>query len=388
MNKDINMNIPSVSVDEFVDEMMAVYVPVIKAGIPMEDIPATMLWGAPGVGKSQGVAELADRLANVTGRRVEVTDVRLLLFSPVDLRGVPVADAERKFTDWLMPRIFDMDGSADVINVLFLDELTAAPPSVQAAAYQIALNRAVGEHKLPDNTIVMAAGNRATDYSVAYRMPNALANRLMHFHIEVDPESWKRYAVNNGVNPLVFGYISYDPSKLCDEKTGLDTLAYPTPRSWMAVSNILNAVGAESDPGPYGRLIKANIGTGEAIEFIAWCKVYSRLPRIDDIFAGKKVDYPKTADVLYALIGAITTRAISAAGKHSNKNFSVVEMDNMCKFVNGFPKDYAVCTYRGLLQAEDLRDVLVRSESFRHWLRRSDDFVRNNKDLLDKCLFL
>ena len=159
MTEDINMNIPSVSVDEFVDEMMSVYIPVINAGIPVSNIPAAMLWGAPGVGKSAGIEELAEKLGRETGKRVDVTDVRLLLFSPVDLRGVPVADPERKFTDWLMPRIFDMDTSGDVINILFLDELTAAAPSVQAAAYQITLTRAVGEHKLPDNTIVMAAGN-------------------------------------------------------------------------------------------------------------------------------------------------------------------------------------------------------------------------------------
>ena len=83
--------------------------------------------GPPGVGKSDGVREFADRLGTAADKRVNVTDVRLLLFSPVDLRGVPVADAQRRFTDWLMPRIFDMDASDDVINVLFLDELTAAP---------------------------------------------------------------------------------------------------------------------------------------------------------------------------------------------------------------------------------------------------------------------
>jgi hypothetical protein len=387
MTEDINMNIPSVSVDEFVDEMMSVYIPVINAGIPVSNIPAAMLWGAPGVGKSAGIEELAEKLGRETGKRVDVTDVRLLLFSPVDLRGVPVADPERKFTDWLMPRIFDMDTSGDVINILFLDELTAAAPSVQAAAYQITLNRAVGEHKLPDNTIVMAAGNRTTDHSVAYRMPNALANRLMHFHVKVDPESWKRYAIDNGVNPLVLGYLSFDSSKLCRENVGLDSLAYPTPRSWMAVSSILNAVGEQCNPGTYGRLIKANIGTGAAMEFIAWCNVYSKLPRTEDIFAGKRVAYPGTPDVLYALIGAITSFAVSSYRSNGKAALTVAALDNMCRFINGFPKDYAVCTYRGLLQVDGLCEMMAKTEMFRQWLKKSDDFVRNNRELLDKCKF-
>lgn len=274
-----------------------------------------------------------------------------------------------------------------MINVLFLDELTAAPPSVQAAAYQITLNRSVGEHRLPDNTIVVAAGNRTTDRSVAYRMPNALANRLMHFQIEVSAGSWMRYALNNGVNPLVLGYLSYDSSKLCRDEVGLDVLAYPTPRSWMAVSNILNAVGETVNPGPYSRLIKANIGEGEAVEFIAWCKVYSKLPKIEDIFAGRKVTYPGAPDVLFALISGITSYAVSAYKLDGDRALSITELDNMCRFVNGFPKDYIVCTYRNILQVEGLRDMLVKAESFVSWIKKSEDFVRNNSSLLDQCHF-
>ena len=127
-----------------------------------------MLWGPPGIGKSQGVREIADNIKAKTGKKVHITDVRLLLFNPVDLRGIPTANADKTLAVWLRPQIFQMDAGDDTINILLLDEISAAPQSVQAAAYQITLDRTIGEHKLPENCIVIAAGNRVTDKSVAY----------------------------------------------------------------------------------------------------------------------------------------------------------------------------------------------------------------------------
>ena len=135
------------------------------------------------------------------------------------------------------------------------------------------------------------------------------------------------------------------------------------------------------------RLIKANIGEGDAAEFIAWCKVYSKLPKIEDIFAGRKVAYPGAPDVLFALISGIISYAVSAYKMDGDRSLSLTELDNMCRFVNGFPKDYIVCTYRNILQIEGLRDMLVNAEAFISWIKKSDDFVRNNRKLLDQCKF-
>lgn len=186
------MNIPGLTVSEAKGQLLRLYATAAEKGVPFRKLPTPFYWGSPGVGKSESVYQLADELAEVTGKSVDVTDVRLLLFSPVDLRGVPVADAERKFTNWLKPKIFDMREGDDLINILFLDELSAAPQSVQAAAYQICLDRRVGEHSLPENCIVIAAGNRTTDHSVSYKMPKALANRLIHFNIISDFRAWKK----------------------------------------------------------------------------------------------------------------------------------------------------------------------------------------------------
>jgi MoxR-like ATPase len=166
-----------------------------------------MLWGPPGVGKSQAVRQIGKEIEANTGRTVEITDVRLLLFNPIDLRGIPTSNADKTLAIWLKPQIFQMDPSENVVNILFLDEISAAPQSVQAAAYQITLDRTVGEHRLPDNCIVIAAGNRVTDKSVAFKMPKALANRLMHIEVEGSFDAWKKWAIKSGINDKVIGFL-------------------------------------------------------------------------------------------------------------------------------------------------------------------------------------
>ena len=147
---DNETNLTLLNVNQIVSLLSRAYIKLIKNGTPLKSFPSVMLWGPPGIGKSQGVREIAGSIQAKTGKKVSITDVRLLLFNPVDLRGIPTANADKTLSVWLKPQIFQMDESEDVINILFLDEITAAPQSVQAAAYQITLDRVIGEHKLPE----------------------------------------------------------------------------------------------------------------------------------------------------------------------------------------------------------------------------------------------
>ncbi len=156
-------NLTTMSIGQAVDTLADAYGALIRSGQPMRMLPSVMLWGPPGVGKSQGVRQLGKRIEAECGKQVRITDVRLLLFNPIDLRGIPTANADKTLAVWLRPQIFEMSDAPDVVNILFLDEISAAPQSVQAAAYQITLDRRIGEHALPENCIVIAAGNRVTD---------------------------------------------------------------------------------------------------------------------------------------------------------------------------------------------------------------------------------
>ena len=130
---DNETNLTLLNVNQIVSLLSRAYIKLIKNGTPLKSFPSVMLWGPPGIGKSQGVREIAGNIQAKTGKMVFITDVRLLLFNPVDLRGIPTANADKTLSVWLKPQIFQMDESEDVINILFLDEITAAPQSVQAA---------------------------------------------------------------------------------------------------------------------------------------------------------------------------------------------------------------------------------------------------------------
>lgn len=352
--------IPTMSIGEAVRTLSKTYSKLIQNKVPLQKMPSVMLWGAPGVGKSQGVRQIAHEIGQTTGKRVVMTDVRLLLFNPIDLRGIPTANADKTLAIWLRPQIFQMDPSEEVINILFLDEISAAPQSVQAAAYQITLDRTVGEHKLPDNCIIFAAGNRVTDRSVAVKMPKALANRLLHIEMEVEFESWLQWALQNGIHEKVIGFLSFQRQRLMQFEPSNDDAAFPTPRSWEMVSNILNYVEG-SLPKAYP-LIAGLIGTGAAAEFRTWERVYATLPSIEDIFDGKMPALPKKTDALYALTSSMTAYAAS----HSE---SMERLSNSVRYALRMPADFSSVLLNNYLNiSQEFTQTMFRIPEFVKWL--------------------
>ena len=351
----------TVNVDSMVNMLSRSYISLIENNASFKSFPSIMLWGPPGVGKSQGVREIARKIEDKTQKKVVVTDVRLLLFNPVDLRGIPTANEDKTLAVWLKPKIFQMDDSTDVVNILFLDEISAAPQSVQAAAYQITLDRTVGEHRLPDNCIVIAAGNRVTDRSVAYAMPKALANRLCHIEITHDSKSWHDWAIGAGVNRIVIGFLDYNPSMLMQFDTMTDGLAFPTPRSWEMVSNILNHVSENiSEVYP---LITGCIGDAAAYELRAWCKVYSKIPEVEAVFEGKTAGIPTLPEILFALSSNIATYALE---HHSEE-----EIRNAVSYVAKLPPEFKNRIFTDFLKIKDIHKVLLRIHEYDDWFMRS-----------------
>ena len=354
-------NVPSLSIGKIVDKLSEAYSSIINNGIEIKTMPSVMLWGPPGVGKSQAVREIADEIKDKTGKKVNVTDVRLLLFNPIDLRGIPTANEEKTLAIWLKPQIFNMDTSKDVINILFLDEISAAPQSVQAAAYQITLDRVVGEHKLPDNCIVIAAGNRITDKSVAYKMPKALANRFLHIDVSGSFASWKEWAIRKGINDKVIGFLSFRQTYLMDFRPESEDLAFPTPRAWEMVSNILNNI--EDNVENMFPLISGIVGGGVAIEFRTWTAVYKDLPIIEEIFDGKNPKAPKNTDALYALSSSI----VANARKHKN---DLTKISNAITYISNFPPDFSAMTMKDLIYLDkDYKKKLMTIPEFNNWMR-------------------
>lgn len=354
-------NIPSMNIGTIVEKLSRAYSTVIQNGLPVKTVPSVMLWGPPGVGKSQSVRQIAKEIESNTGKTVSVNDVRLLLFNPIDLRGIPTSNADKTLAIWLKPQIFQMDPSGEVVNILFLDEISAAPQSVQAAAYQITLDRTVGEHRLPDNCIVIAAGNRITDKSVAFKMPKALANRLMHIEVEESFHSWRQWAILSGVNEKVVGFLSFRQNYLMGFDSASDDLAFPTPRAWEMVSNLLN--GIEDDIDKMYPLIAGIVGTGVAVEFRTWSQVYRELPVMEDIFDGKMPSVPQNTDAMYALTASMT----SYAREHKDEMSRIA---NSIRYAEKFPLDFGAVLMKDYMYLEKgYRERLLTIPEFSKWLQ-------------------
>lgn len=363
-------NIPVMPVGKMINKLSTAYCAVINNGLPVKTMPSVMLWGPPGVGKSQAVREIGHNIEKRTGKRVIVTDVRLLLFNPIDLRGIPTANADKTLAIWLKPQIFQMDPDDQVVNILFLDEISAAPQSVQAAAYQITLDRVVGEHKLPENCIVIAAGNRVTDKSVAFKMPKALANRLMHIEVEGNFKSWKEWAIEKGINDKVIGFLSFKQSYLMGFNSEKDDLAFPTPRAWEMVSNILN--GIDDDIDQMYDLIAGIVGSGVAVEFRTWSKVYKDIPDVEDIFDGKKPDLPSNTDAMYALTSAMT----AFAKEHKEETDRIA---NSIRYANQMPPDFSTVLMKDYMFIEEnYRQKLMMIPEFAAWLNSKGSLMNGS----------
>lgn len=250
------------------------------------------LWGPPGIGKS----DIVKQIGNDAGR--EVIDVRLALWEPTDIKGIPYYNADQGAMVWAPPSELPKD--PDSTAIIFLDELNSAPPAVQAAAYQLVLNRRVGTYELPDGVDVVAAGNREGDRGVTYRMPSPLANRFIHLEAKVDFDDWQEWATQHKVHPEVVGYVTFAKQDLYDFDPKGASKSFATPRSWSFVSDLLNDDDCDIDT--LHNLIAGAVGDGLAVKFMAHRKIASKLPTPEDVLDGKVTDLKiKEVSAMYSL---------------------------------------------------------------------------------------
>jgi MoxR-like ATPase len=232
------------------------------------------LWGPCGVGKSQIVYQVAEETQR------EFRDVRAGQLDPVDLRGLPYLVSKQ--TEWAPPKFLPTDGK----GILFLDELTSAPQMTQAACYQLVLDRKLGEYRLPDDWVVIAAGNPASERGVHFSMPRPLRNRFVHLHLEVDLPEWCRWAVRAGIRSEIIAFLRFKPALLHDADATLDQNAWPTPRTWEMASNVLKGMAGRTGIAAAeteAQLLEGTIGPAATAEFVGFLRLFRQLPSIDEI---------------------------------------------------------------------------------------------------------
>lgn len=279
------------------------------------DVPQpAMIWGSPGVGKSQTVRRLAKR------RNRKLIDLRLSQLDAVDLRGLGFPNTERNRVQWMISEFLPDPERDGPEGILFLDEINAAVQSIQAASYQLVLDRQLGNYELPPGWAVIAAGNRRQDRAIVNEMSTALRNRFSHLNYEISNDAWDRWALENRINDMVRGYIRFRPAMLNEfeprgdsqkEKERLaqlrDAQAFSTPRSWEFVSNILN----KNPPQQIEQhLIASTVGEGNAVDFFTYVKYHRQMPDFEKLIKdpmGTKV--PKELGIIIAICTGLATKA-------------------------------------------------------------------------------
>lgn len=311
---------------------------MIKAQIP------TFIWGPPGIGKSSIVKQIAET------NGYEFIDLRLALMDPTDLKGIPFYDKEEHQALWAPPSFLPREGE----GILFLDELNSAPPAVQASAYQLILDRQVGEYKLPDGWAIVAAGNREGDRGVVYRMPSPLANRFVHLEMEVSVDDWRDWAYGAAVDERVIAYIGYKSDDLFSFDPTKNEKSFATPRSWEFVSSLLRST---MDEKLLLETISGAIGKERAVRFLSFAKVMHKLPDIESILQSGKGDYPEEVDVLHALATGLVMATL--------QNPSQERMNNLLNYALDLQSEFSVMVVQDLQRAGF---TMQEQEAFDKWV--------------------
>jgi hypothetical protein len=323
------------------------------------------LWGPPGIGKSDIVKQIGED----TNR--EVIDVRLALWEPTDIKGIPYYNADLGKMVWAPPAELPTD--PDSTAIIFIDELNSAPPAVQAAAYQLVLNRKVGTYELPKGVDIVAAGNREGDKGVTYRMPSPLANRFVHLEAKVDFDDWQDWATLNKLHPEVVGYVGFAKQDLYDFDPTSSSMAFATPRSWSFVSDLLQ--DDDTDTDTLTDLVAGAIGDGLAVKFMAHRKIAGKLPKAPEILSGKVKDLSvKEVSAMYSLTVSLCYELKDQADKkvkdwdNQADNFFRYMMDN-------FPTELVVMGAKTALTNYNLPLDATKMKNFDEFHKKYGKYV-------------
>ena len=259
------MMMPEFTIDTTIDGNQT-EIPGIKRmfdiGLALKD--SMMLWGPMGVGKSEGIRQWNQEKVEEYNRRIAagedvkpwnpiICDVRLSMKEPVDMQGIPVPtkNGNETQTVWAIPSMWPRDNGEYSGGVILLDEMNQGQPAILNAAFQLIQDRALGDYKVPENYMIIAASNPQAYNSTVSEFSLPLSNRFSHFNIKADFDSWLNYRLNHGGNTDVMAFLKtqgigllFDKdsveSKIGNLEDALYTDIVVTPRSWEVVEKLLS----------------------------------------------------------------------------------------------------------------------------------------------------
>jgi hypothetical protein len=245
-------------------------------------------------------------------------------------------------------------------GVIFLDEFAQGVPLVQAAATQFMLDRRIRDHQLGDSWAIIAAGNRAEDRAGANRLITPILNRLIHLDVEVSHEDWLFWAAEQGLAQEVRAFLKWKSAALFAFDPTRNERAFPTPRSWHKVSNILPHIHADR----LMPVIAGTVGEARAAEFVGFIKFFRSMPDIELCVSHPgQAAVPHEAAILWSLATVLVDRL---------RKSPLPELENGITYIRRLPNEFGVLTMRelGVANAQ-----LYRVPAAVKWLAENREFL-------------
>jgi hypothetical protein len=262
----------------------------------------TLIVGAPGIGKTDVVAEASARA------KYELMVSHPVVADPTDAKGLPWPMPDKGSAQFLPFGDLQRALSTKDPLVWFLDDLGQATPAVQASYMQLILGRQINGHKLNDNVTFIAATNRRTDRAGVTGILEPVKSRfgvIIHLHPNI--KDWVNWALTHDVAPEVIAFLRFRPEKILDFKATADIVNQPCPRTWKHASDVIKlSLGDDLELAA----LQGAIGRGAAGELEAYLRIYRELPDLDSIIANpEKAVIPKNLNARYAVSTGLATKA-------------------------------------------------------------------------------
>jgi hypothetical protein len=307
-----------------------------KAYIKRPDkMRSTFIWGAPGIGKTEIVKQMAKEL-----------DLYLIVWhlasiEPTDFIGVPyISDKDgTKRTKSALPDIFPTSDGNKKGGILFFDELNRANKMVLSAALPLVLDGEVGMYKLPNNWWIVAAGNRKEDVgSIAQDLEKALGNRFKHVNLVTSVEEWEDWAIENGVHYEVIGFLNFNKSYFHKLDPDDESPAWASPRAWVDAA-IEYEEALEDSSRLSDREIKnifsQSVGLEAATQFVEYLKMKKSF---DEEEIKKVYEEPSKAKEMPERIDLARAAAIGIAMYKKDEKLTEKDLENVFEYVLGIDK--------------------------------------------------